>query len=100
MGEHSEELVGTRRTPSDDLVEGGLVKAGDAVFLSDRVVNSGAGCGEAQDDQAADTRGDGKECVRREVALERSQRSKARTGAGRCHVWADPCSDRGVSRRY
>ena len=70
-------VVGERRTPGDDLVEGGLVEAGDSVFFSDRVVDPGAGCGEAQDDQAADTRGDGKECVRREVALERSQRSKA-----------------------
>src|SRR6478735_5768200 len=99
MREPGPQVVGERRTPGDDLVEGWLIKAGDSVFLSNRVVDPGAGCGEAQDDQAADTRGDGKECVRREVALERSQRSKA-TGAGRRHVWADFCSDRGASRRY
>jgi hypothetical protein len=71
MGEHGEKLVGERRTPSDDLVEGGLVEAGDSVLLGDRVVNPGAGCSEAQDDQTARNRGDCQECVRHEVALER-----------------------------
>jgi len=48
MGEHGEKPVGERRTPSDDLVEGGLVQAGDSVLLGDRVINPGAGCSEAQ----------------------------------------------------
>ena len=34
---------------SDDMVEGGLVEAGNSVFLGDRVVDPGAGCGEGED---------------------------------------------------
>jgi hypothetical protein len=100
MGEHGEELIGKRRTPSDHLVEGGLVERRDSVFFGDRVIDPGAGCGEAQDDQPAHSGGDRKECVRPEVAREQSHWAKAGAGAGRRHVRAEPCSDRGGSRRY
>jgi hypothetical protein len=50
MGEPGQNLLGERRTPSDDLVEGRLVEPGDSVFLSDRIVDPGARCGEGEDD--------------------------------------------------
>jgi hypothetical protein len=100
MSEHREKAVGERRTPSDDLVEGRLVEPGDSVLLGDRIVDSGADCGEAQDDQPAHHGGDNKERVRSEVARERSQGPKAGAVMGRRHVRVDPWSDRGRSRRY